>query len=59
MISSIIFAQKMPRLLAELRVQLGLLSCWEKSWGRVLRIANLTARSTTQREGGRGLSYGG
>ena len=59
MISSIIFAQKMPRLVAELHASFYYpLSCWERDWERVLRIANLPARRSKQREGGRGLGYG-
>ncbi len=60
MISAIIFAQKMPCLVAELKASFYYpLSCWERAWVRVLRIANLPARRSSQREGGRGLGYGG
>ena len=52
--------EKMPRLVAELEVRCYYpLSCWERAWVRVLRIANLPARRSAQREGGRGLGYGG
>jgi type I restriction enzyme M protein len=54
MISSIIFAQKMPRLVAELHAQFAESAKLEQA----IKV-NLPAHRSKQREGGRGLGYGG
>jgi hypothetical protein len=64
MISSVIVAQEMPRLVAELNAQLAEsaklehLSFVALTKNETIK-ANLPARCSAQREGGRGLGYGG